>query len=228
MPSAPPEPAPPMSMAPKKRDASAAAGRRSHQTPTGVRQGGRCRRGASVRAWDWQREARARSAAVRRAFPPPPPCFSPALVAGGRGGVRRRAGTRSTDPSASAVWRDRLRARTPTPARARSRRTGSLLQFWRPLRTLPQFDSHLEPWVLGASVAFDHANLHAHPLSRARARVCVQTRVRGAPPVCASLLSGVCALVSKSRGVCLQRWNFPRELQLYASRGSALALHVRA
>lgn len=100
--------------------------------------------------------------------------------------------------------------------------------FWRPVRTLPQFDSHLEPWVLGASVAFDNANLHAHPLSRARARVCVQTRVRGAPPVCASLLSGVCALVSKSRGVCLQRWNFPRELQLYASRGSALALHVRA
>ena len=179
MPSAPPEPAPPMSMAPNKRDASAAAGRRSHQTPTGVRQGGRCRRGASVRAWDWQREARARSAAVRRAFPPPPPCFSPALVAGGRGGVRRRAGTRSTDPSASAVWRDRLRARTPTPARARSRRTGSLLQFWRPLRTLPQFDSHLEPWVVRSERCIRPRKFASAPtLSCAGAGVCADTCAR--------------------------------------------------
>ena len=226
MPSAPPEPAPPMSMAPNKRDVSAAAGRRSHQTPTGVRQGGRCRRGASVRAWDWQREERARSAAVRRASPPPP--SPPPLWRGAGEGCDD---ARELAPLTPAPAPCGGTACAPALLRLLAHAAavpGPFCKFWRPLRTLPQFDSHLEPWVLGANVAFDHANLHAHPLSLAWAQVCVQTRVRGAPLVYAGLLSGVCALVSKSRGVCLQRWNFPRELQLYASQGSALALHVRA
>ena len=215
-----------MSMSPNKRDASAAAGRRSHQTPTGVRQGGRCRSGASVRAWDWQREARARPAAVRRAFPPPP--SPPPLWRG--------AGEEFDDAR-------ELAPLTPAPAPCGGTACApALLRLLAHAAAVPgpfcnsgvpcePYPNLIAIWNLGwfgASVAFDHANLQAHPLSRARARVCVQTRVRGAPPVCASLLSGVCALVCKSRGVCLQRWNFPRELQLYASRGSALALHVRA
>lgn len=215
-----------MSMAPKKRDASAAAGRRSHQTPTGVRQGGRCRSGASVRAWDWQREARARPAAVRRAFPPPPPPSPPPLW---RGAGEDFYDARELAPLTPAPAPCGGTACAPALLRLLAHAAAVPAPCWRPVRTLPQFDSRLEPWVVRSERCIRPRKFARAPsLARAGARGRVQTRVRGAPPVCASLLSGVCALVSKSRGVCLQRWNFPRELQLYASRGSALALHVRA
>lgn len=53
---------------------------------------------------------------------------------------------------------------------------------WRPVRTLPQFDSHLEPWVVRSECCIRPRKFARAPtLSRAGAGVCADTCARCAP-----------------------------------------------